>query len=211
MRPLRLPSALGSILTRAGLTVGGGGAGSLATLALIHRPDTTAIAAGAAIAALAANVAESAGNALPGVISAISNLLTGCIRARADAKSTNINAATRAKIAEAGLDPSKTASAAEMLRAMSGNPDLPKDRRPTDETLVKLQGASPHPKQYRRAQHRSRLLLATADRRSSEVRQPVARGVGWSRPADGRAPVTAPGPPSRYASYLFGPGVPGRQ
>ena len=141
MRPLRLPSALGSILTRVGLTVGGGGAGSLATLAVIHRPDTTAIAAGAAIAALAANVAESAGNALPGIITAISNLLTGCIRARADAKSTNINAATRAKIAEAGLDPSKTASAAEMLRAMSGNPDLPKNRRPTDETLIKLQGA----------------------------------------------------------------------
>src|ERR1700678_2371088 len=112
MRPLRLPSALGSILTRAGLTVGGGGAGSLATLALMHRPDATAIAAGAAIAALAANVPEAAGNAPPGVITAISNLLTGCIRARADAKSTNINAATRAKIAEAGLDPSKTASAA---------------------------------------------------------------------------------------------------
>jgi hypothetical protein len=94
----------------------------------MHRPDTTAIAAGAAVAALAAHVAESAGNALPGIITAISNLLTGYIRARADAKSTNTSAATRAEIARAGLDPSKTASAAEMLRAMSGNPDLPKDR-----------------------------------------------------------------------------------
>lgn len=142
MRPSRLPSWPGSIPTRVGLTVGGGGAGSLATLALIHKPDTPAIAAGAAIAALAVHAAGSVSNALPGIIAATGNLLTGCIRARADAKSTNTGARTRAQIALSGLDPSKTASAAEMLRAMSGNPDLPKARRPTDETLVKLYG--PH-------------------------------------------------------------------
>jgi hypothetical protein len=140
MRPPQLPSALGSIATRIGLTVGGGGAGTLATLALIHRPDTTAIATGTATAAFAAHVTKSASKTLPGIITAISNLLTARIRARADAKATIILATTRAELARAGLDPSKTAQAAEMQRLLSINPDLPKDRRPTDETLIKLQG-----------------------------------------------------------------------
>lgn len=104
--------------------------GKLATLALIHRPDTTVIAAGAAIVTLAAHLAGSVGNTLPGIITAISNLLTSRIRAKADAESTNTSATTRSQIALAGLDPGKTAVAAEMLRAMSGNPDLPKERRP---------------------------------------------------------------------------------
>jgi hypothetical protein len=141
MRPPRLPSALGSLATRIGLTVGGGGgAGTLAALALMHRPGTTVLAAGAATAALAAHAAESASKTLPGIITAISNLLTARTRARADAKATIILATTRADLARAGLDPSQTAQAAEMQRWLSANPDMPKDRRPTDETLIKLQG-----------------------------------------------------------------------
>jgi hypothetical protein len=141
MRPPQLPAALGSIATRIGLTVGGGGAGTLAMLALTHKPGTTAIAAGAATVAFAANVAESAGKALPGIIAAISNLLTARIRARADARATVILATTRAELAKAGLDPGKAAQAAEMQRLLSLNPDLPKDRRPADGTLIKLHGA----------------------------------------------------------------------
>jgi hypothetical protein len=167
MCPTRLPSGLRSIPTRIGLTVGGGGVGSLATLALIHRPDTTVIAAGAAIATLAAHLAGSVGNALPGIITAISNLLTSRIRAKADAESTNTSATTRSQIALAGLDPVKTAAAAEMLRAMSGNPDLPRERRPTDETLIKLQG--PHRNRNSASEH----------------------GTGPDAPGNGRRPAKA--------------------
>jgi glycine/D-amino acid oxidase-like deaminating enzyme len=140
MRPPQLPSTLGSIATRIGLTIGGGGAGSLAALALIHRHGTTAVAAGAVTVAFAAHVAESASKTLPAIITAISNLLSARTRARADAKATIILATTRAELAQAGLDPNQTAQAAEMQRQLSANPDLPKDRRPTDETLIKLQG-----------------------------------------------------------------------
>jgi hypothetical protein len=142
MRSPQSPSALGRTAARIGLTAGSGGAGTLAALALAHRAGATAIAAGAVSVALAAQVAESAGRTLPGIIAAISNLLTSCIRARADAKATVIHAKTRAELAKAGLDPSQpTSSAAEMQRMLALNPDLSKDRRPADETLIKLQGS----------------------------------------------------------------------
>jgi hypothetical protein len=140
MRPPQLPPALGNIATRIGLTIGGGGAGTLAALALIHNPGTTELAAGAATMVFAAHAAESASKTLPSIIAAVSNLLVARIRAKADGKATIIIATTRAELARAGLDPSHTAQAAEMQRLLSVNPDLPKDRRPTDETLVKLQG-----------------------------------------------------------------------
>jgi hypothetical protein len=46
----------------------------------------------------------------------------------------------------------------------------------------------------------------SANRRERNGRQLLSgQASRWS------ASVAAPGPPSRYASYLFGPGVPGRQ
>jgi hypothetical protein len=137
----KLPSILGRIATWTGLIAGSGGAGTLAALALVHKPGTTVIAAGAATVAFAAHAAGSAGKSLPGIIAAISNLLTSRIRVKADADVTRTLAETRADLARAGLDPAHTAQAAEMLRALSANPDLPKERRPTDETLIKLQGS----------------------------------------------------------------------
>jgi len=142
MRPPSLPATFGSIATRVGLTAGGGGAGSLATLALVHNPSTTAVAAAAVIAALAANAAESTCKALPAIITATSNLQTARLRARADAEATVTLATVRADLARAGMEPGKAAQAAEMLRVLCMNPDLAKDRRPADETLVKLQSAS---------------------------------------------------------------------
>lgn len=142
MRPVSVPASLGSTAARIGLTVGGGGAGSLATLALVHMPSTTEIAAAAVSVALAANAGDSAARALPAIIEAVSNLLTARIRAKADAEATIILAHSRDDLARAGLDPAKTAQAAEMQRCMTANPDLPQDRRPSDETLIKLQGAS---------------------------------------------------------------------
>lgn len=141
MRPPSLPASAGSTVTRIALTAGGGGAGSLAALALVHKPGTTAVAAAAVSVALAANAADSATKALPAIIEAVGNLLTARIRAKADAKATIILAKTRDELARAGLDSGKTAQAAEMQRCLTSNPDLPKDRRPTDETLIKLHGA----------------------------------------------------------------------
>jgi hypothetical protein len=138
MNAQSLPAGLGSTVTRAGLAAGCGGAGSLAALALVHKIGAPAVAAGAVTAAFAASAFKS----LSGAIEAVGNLLTALIRARADAKATVINARVRADLARAGLDPGKTTQAAEMQRALSVNPDLPKDRRPADETLVKLYGAT---------------------------------------------------------------------
>jgi hypothetical protein len=138
-----LPAAIGGPVTRAGLAVGCGGAGSLAALALTHlahKASVPAVAAGAVTAALAVNAAASAFRSLAGAINALGNLLSSVIRARADAKATIIHAKVRADLARAGLDPHKAAQAAEMQRALSVNPDLPKDRRPADETLLKLHG-----------------------------------------------------------------------
>jgi hypothetical protein len=143
MSPQSLPTSLGSTLTRAGLAVCCGGVGSLAALALAHgRASGSAIAAGAVTAAVTVNAAASAFKSLADAIEAIGNLLTALIRARADAKATIINARVRADLARAGLDPAKTPQAAEMQRLLSVNPDLPKDRRVADETLIKLHGAS---------------------------------------------------------------------
>jgi hypothetical protein len=131
-------TTFGSILARAGLAAGCGGAGSLAALALVHKVGAPAAGAGAVSAAFAVSAFKS----LSGAIEAVGNLLTACIRARADAKATVINAKVRAELARAGLDPDKTPQAAEMQRALSVNPDLPKDRRPADETLIKLHGVT---------------------------------------------------------------------
>ena len=143
MSPQSMPAALGSSVTRVGLAICCGGAGSLAALAITHdKPTAPAIAAGAVTAAFAVNAAASAFKSLASAIEAIGNLLTALIRARADAKATIINARVRADLARAGLDPAKTSQAAEMQRILSVNPDLPKDRRLADETLIKLYAAS---------------------------------------------------------------------
>ena len=130
--------ALGRIVTGAGLAAGCGGAGSLATLALLHKIGAPVIAAGAVTSAFAASALRS----LASAIEAVGALLTSLIRTRADAKATLINARVRAELARAGLDPGKTPQAAEMQRALSVNPDLPRDRRPADETLIKLHGVT---------------------------------------------------------------------
>jgi hypothetical protein len=142
MSPQSLPAAIGGAATRAGLAAGCGGAGSLAALALVHKAGAPAIAAGAVTAALAVKAGASAFRSLPEIIEAISHLLTARIRARADAKATIIHANVRAELARAGLDSGMTQQACEMQRLLSVNPDLPPDRRPADEALVKLYGAS---------------------------------------------------------------------
>ena len=138
MNSQSLPRMCGSTVTRVGVAAGCGGAGTLAALALVHKVGVPAVGAGAVTAAFAVSAFKS----LSGAIEAVGNLLTALTRARADAKATVINAKVRAELARAGLDPDKTPQAAEMQRALSVNPDLPKDRRPADETLIKLHGAN---------------------------------------------------------------------
>jgi hypothetical protein len=130
--------AFGKTVTRACLAAGCGGAGSLAALALVHRIGAPVLAVGAVTSAFAASAAKS----LSAAIEAVGIVLTSLIRARADAKATVINAKVRAELARAGLDPGKAPQAAEMQRVLSVNPDLPKDRRPADETLIKLHGVT---------------------------------------------------------------------
>ena len=138
MNTQSLPAAFGRTVTRACLAASCGGAGSLAALALVHKIGAPVVAVGAVTSAFAASAAKS----LSAAIEAVGTLLTSLVRARADAKATLINAKVRAELARAGLDPGKTPQAAEMQRALSVNPDLPKDRRPADETLLKLHGAT---------------------------------------------------------------------
>jgi hypothetical protein len=134
-------AAIGSTVTRAGLAAGCGGAGSLAALALAHKAGAPALAAGAAVA-VALNAAASACTLASGTAGSLSGLLAALIRARADAQATVIMAKVRAELARAGLDPARAPQAAEMQRALAVNPDLPRDRRPADETLLRLYGAS---------------------------------------------------------------------
>lgn len=58
------------IATRVGLTIGGGGAGWLGAIAVIHQPDTAAVAAVVVAAALATSVTEVIFTSLPEIIKA---------------------------------------------------------------------------------------------------------------------------------------------
>jgi hypothetical protein len=135
MRTQSLPAAIGRTVTWAGLAAGCGGAGSFAALALIHKHSAPAIPAGAVTAAAAVNAAASAVKTLTGVINAISSLLTALIRA-GRREGNRHRRRVRADLARAGIAPRKTPQAAEMQRILAVNPDLPKDRRPVDETLI---------------------------------------------------------------------------
>jgi hypothetical protein len=141
MRMQSLP-ACRALAARLSWALGAGGAGSLAVLILARRPSATRMAVVAVAVAVAATLIESVCRALPRVITATSNLMTARTRAKADAGATSTLASARAELARAGLDPAKTAPAAEMLRLLCLDPDLPKDRRPADNTLVKLQETS---------------------------------------------------------------------
>ena len=138
MRPPRLPPALGSTITWIGWTVSGV-AGILAALALVHKTGTTAVTTGAAAMVIAAQVGGSASKTLPETIAAISDLLTARTRARADARVSVMTAETRASIARAALDdPSLAPQVEAMLRELPGHFDYPSDRRPTDDTVLRL-------------------------------------------------------------------------
>jgi hypothetical protein len=139
------------ITTRLALALGGGGTGLVGMLAFVHKPSTAALAAGAAGAALVTNVISSAGRALPEIIRALSDRKTARIQATADAQTQVLRTQARIQLAHDGTDPEKFPQAAEMLRLLAIDPDLPEGRRLNDDALAKLlagprpRSTSPHP------------------------------------------------------------------
>lgn len=131
-------------MTRRALAAACAVAGPLTVLATGSRTGVPAVTA-AAVTAAAVN-ARAALSPLAAVVEAVSRLLTAVIRARADAKATVIHAKTHAELARAGLGPGMAPRAAAMQRALSANPDLPRNRRPTDETILMLHGAEVAPR-----------------------------------------------------------------
>jgi D-serine deaminase-like pyridoxal phosphate-dependent protein len=133
------PASRHSITTRLALAIGGGGAGWLGTLAFTHQPSTTALAAAAAGAVLIINAVSSAGRALPGIIRALSDRKTARIKATADAETQVMRAQARIKLAQDGIDPDKFPQAAELIRLLSIDPDMPPDgHRLNDDALARL-------------------------------------------------------------------------
>jgi hypothetical protein len=126
-------------LTIGGLTLGGGGAGWLVTLAVAHKPSTTVIAAVAITAALAANTGVLLCKTLPEIIRAISYRETARIRATAEAETMIMRVRVRTELAQAGIEPDKSVMAIEMLRFLALDPDMsPDGRRLNDNVLAKL-------------------------------------------------------------------------
>lgn len=131
------PSTSDRLATRVGLTISGGGAGWLTALAVIHKPSTAAIAVAAVIAALIANVAESAGRALPEIIKASGQAMVQIIEAAAEAWTWIMRTRTRNKLLRAAIDPAKAPQAIQLLTQLVVEPDLPAGRRLNDAALVR--------------------------------------------------------------------------
>lgn len=129
------------IATRLSLTLGGGGAGCLGVLAVIHKPSTAIIAIAGGIAVLAVNIIEIICKSLPEIIKTRGEAKRNLIKETAEAKALLMRTQTRMKLLEAGLDPDKTASAADMLRQQAIDTDLPRERRMGDDVLAKLHAA----------------------------------------------------------------------
>lgn len=119
-------AVLGGTLTRAGVAVGCGAAGSFAALEFAHTGSALVVAAGLVTAVLAAASAAPAGMLLARATEGAGDRLTNLLRARADAKATVMTARVRIELARAGLDPDRTRQAAEMLRLLAANGDPPR-------------------------------------------------------------------------------------
>ena len=127
-----------SIASRIGLTIGAGSAVWLATLAVIHKPDITTVGAATVVVAVAVNAVESIFKALPGIIKTISACRIAHISAKAEAEAMVMRTQTRTALAQAGTEPGKLEQAAEMLRLLPIDSDLPQGRRLNDQALARL-------------------------------------------------------------------------
>jgi hypothetical protein len=125
------------IATRLGLTIGGGGAGWLTTLTVLHKPSTAAIVAAAVIAALVANAAESACKALPEIIKASGEAMVQIIEATAEAWTRIMRTRTRNQLLRAATDPAKTPQVLQIMEQLVVEPDLSTGRRLNDAALVR--------------------------------------------------------------------------
>lgn len=141
-----------SALTRICLTMlGGGGAGSLGTLAVAHGPNATAaiaVGVGAAVtsvAAFAGTAIISLCAALPGIIAALPNVVAALdargvarIKAKADAKVAREGARQRTALMRAGLNGSNLEAAVTLLKLQPLDADVLVDPRLRDDVLLAL-------------------------------------------------------------------------
>jgi hypothetical protein len=132
-----------------GFTIGGGGAGWLGAVAVIHKPSAAIIGVTAVIAALAANLIESICKSLPEIIKAKGDRETARIKASgetaahmikevSEAQALIMRTRTRTMLLQAGVQSGLSSQAAEMLRQQSLDVDLPRGRRFSDEALAPL-------------------------------------------------------------------------
>jgi hypothetical protein len=131
------PSTSDRIATRLGLTMGGGGAGWLTTLAVLHKPSTAAAAAAAVVAALAANAAESACKALPEIIKASGEATVQIIQAATEAWTRITRTRTRNQLLRAAINPAKTPQVIQIFDQLVIETDFSAGPRLNDAELVR--------------------------------------------------------------------------
>ena len=139
-----------AILSKIGITVASGGAGSAATLMVFHKLAAVLVVAGCtatvAIANCAAHIAESIWSRRAMVIAAKGKARAVQIEATGDKEALLIGANSEAAallqrsrvytaIAQAGLDADTAAQAKDMLAYWVVNPELPEGRRVGDAVL----------------------------------------------------------------------------
>jgi hypothetical protein len=152
-----LPTPIGKIVPRIGLTFGGASAGWLAVVHVIRGTST-----GVAIAIVAA--ATVLANALPKALEAVYKHRPRCIAAKGEADAKRIRAKSDATVAvitaKSDADTrkgredtrnklllaAKENEPLEAIKLQAMNPDLPASRRMTDENILKLANSTTKPR-----------------------------------------------------------------
>jgi hypothetical protein len=139
------PKSVTSLASRAGLTVGGGGAGLAGALVIGHKPGAVPAVAAVIITALIthglARVIESLYKRRPEIIKARGEARAMRITARSEAEALIIRTQARRDLLRAGIEADKPEQIAEMLRQQSLGADLPAGRRLNDAALARLLAA----------------------------------------------------------------------
>ena len=122
------------VVERTCLTLGGGSAGSLGTLAMAHSPSASAAIAVGVGTALAGNAIASFSARLPRIITALSAKKVARIKAKADAQVALEQARQRTTLVNAGLE-GKLDAALSLLKLQPLDAQVLVDLRLSDERL----------------------------------------------------------------------------
>jgi len=126
-----IPSA-GKTVRTAWVAATGGSAGVLAHLAAASKSTVTVVVL--VVLVITSAIAIS----LPKIVESIYKRRPAIIREKSIARMLRSDAATRRRLALAGLDPEKTEQAEKMLRLHAITPALPKDQRLSDDAYREL-------------------------------------------------------------------------